>query len=215
MSFLLVLFLLFISPLSANDTSSQHAYILPYIECSDAFCIPEKFDVKFNKNIKIGHIVRLSFPAINQELKRDFTLVNPENPAEKVEAAIVLTSIEWQGGYDEPMEICGRYSSQNRAIFQEALASSDSECVIEMEIVLYEYDICAGQFFKRFYTLNKLFTCALVKQARIFVGLNPEPTAHEVSSPITFMCSFLVAPQPSLDKTFGFAFRVDGMQFIR
>ena len=107
----------------------------------------------FQQDAKIGYLLSLSLN--DQELEADLSVRDPQNPDKKSNAVAVIENMRWEGLPTDPISLCGRISTKNKATMQEVFCSSSEGVKIEAEWVVFEYDYHTGKYFRSFYTNKK------------------------------------------------------------
>lgn len=187
-----------------------------YFTNIDANCNDEgeAFQVDAKTTARIGHIVQLSFPGTNKELKRDYSLTNPETRAVKDDVVAIIDSISWQGGANDNIRILGRVSPQNKAILQEVFSSMTDNVDMEVAFVIYEYDYTAEKYFKRLHTFNKPVKLVIAPESKVYI--EEDPNNYKMKKPVNFTFQIEFMPKSGVaDQKLGFAFSSSGTQFSR
>lgn len=201
--------LLCASSLSAQDTPTKYYSVInaDCHEIEDAY----HFD---GSTARIGHLVKLSFPSVKKELKSDISVCNPQAPEVKDPIVAVIDRISWEGGSHDPLEFNARVSFQNKAILQEALASLTDNAEVEAELIVYEYDHHAKQYFKRLHTFNKPVKLVISEDTRVYI--DEDADTYKIKKPINYMFNISLSPKSGVEaQKVGFAFSFNGTQFTR
>lgn len=201
--------LLFFSNLSAQDCSTSHLPIISTYSSEDA---EAAYHYRDDCTQRIGHLLKFSFPSLNQALKLDTQVWDPQDPAKKVDVAAVIDGVRWDGAPNDPIEFSIRVSFQNKAILQEAFASLPENGEIEAEWVVYDYDHQDEKYFKRFYTYKKPIKFVITEDSKIYLDERPD---YRVKKPTNFELSISLTPKSGIDdQHLYFAFR-NGACFSR
>lgn len=171
----------------------------------------------FNNSTKsrIGHLLKLLFPAAQRELKPDIVVSNPENPTVKNTVVGIFNTITWAGASTDPIEAEFKITFQNKAMVQEILCLFPDNNEIEAEWVIYEYDYQQKKYFKRFYTYQKPLQFKISPQTPITFNENEWQWRKE-NEPVDFSFhAFLYPKTTNPDQNLAYAFSANGTQFIQ
>lgn len=207
-SFISCIALLCFSSLSAQESVSNYFVIVdPYGEFGNPY-------YNSGSHERLGHIIKLSFPSLNKELKVDSQVWDPENPDKTINVVAAIRNLRWDGGATDSFDFQGRLSPYNKAVLKEALSALPENGAIEVEFVVYEYDLQANRYFKHLHTYKKPIQCTITDRSR--ATFESEPDDRYIKHPTNFIFEISLTPKNDVkDQNVGFAFRANGTQFSR
>lgn len=149
----------------------------------------EALEFNSESRLGIGHLLSLSFTDGTQ-LVKDTKVSNPENPNETVNIVAAFEFVGWEG-YDV-IQLNGHLSPQNKAMMQEALATT-SKPILALEFVVYEYDYHAKKYFQNFTTDKKSVKFGITENTRVYISNEPD---RVLKTPILFQFSMSLTALP-------------------
>lgn len=179
------------------------------LSCDTKYAYHQYHDSK----TRIGHLVKLSFPASDRELVADTAVFDPENPERKLNVAGVIEEMTWDGDANDPISICFCLSPQNKALFQEALTLMPRKTEVEAEWVVYDYDYQTGKYFKRFYTEKKPLKFFITENHTIYFREDPD---RDTTNPVNFRMGMDLTPRKDVGtQEVTYSFSHNGTKFTQ
>ncbi|MBS0647910.1 MAG: hypothetical protein JSS10_01640 [Verrucomicrobia bacterium] len=112
----------------------------------------------------VGHFKKLKIGG--EELKADFNLVDPMDPANRVPLCGMVTFLEWDTKPGGLLTVEGRLSAKNQGIYNDVVNAHDKTAECEFELDVYRYDDETEKYYKCFHTDGKAIEARLSEERR-------------------------------------------------
>ncbi len=173
---------------SPNDNGAACAAWPTTFECS----VQQGFGLQGESPLLIGFINGLKFGF--EDLPSDLVVADPENADESLNVVAVLSSIHWDGEYNDPIDFDARVSTQNKntlAGFYFGMGPPDD---VQFEFTVYAYDAEQDQYFRVLHTGGEqLFGMIAKAGGELLFSVDLEQ-ATEVLSPDNYAFQMSVMP---------------------
>lgn len=168
----------------------------------------------FQKDVQdvVGHINTLKIG--DKELASDLAVTDPEAvDGDNVNVVGIVSSIDWNGGYAEPMVFSCRISVYNKQDAMLLAHTSLSDTTVEFTYTIYDFDLIKKQYYKCFHTNGKALKGLIAKSGGDLEFRVDRELHDTVTSPMNFMLNLEVIPQEDEQET-NCAVSVDG-KFVK
>ena len=157
-----------------------------------------ELDGGYDKQTLIGHIDYLKIGAT--ELEADFSVTDPISTGELKNAVGVISAIQWNGGYAEPISFSGQISDSNKEKIAAMMNEISANTKVEFILSAYDYDRNTKSYYKCFHSDSIKLKGLVFKQGGGLAMYISMDESYEVTSPKNFTFSLGVMPQePSQD----------------
>ena len=176
-------------------------------ELNFACDVSQGFNFQKDAQSIVGHANKIKIG--EKEMAVDLTVTNPEVLAgEKVKVVGVVSSIFWEGGYADPIQLSCQVSNANKKELAVLTHSDLSNTTVEFSFTVYDYDPDKKKFFKAFHTGANVLKGLIQKSGGELSIAIDTIESGEVVSPLNFALSLGVMPEDTEQETH-FAVSVD------
>lgn len=166
---------------------------------SDFRCSVEQgFNFQKDNKDTVGHLTYLKIG--ETVLKADFKETDPENITKQVGIVGVLSALQWQGGYADPVTFAAQVSADNQKTLAALIKKNQANTKVEFGFNVYDYDRKAKKYHKSFHSNGVRLQGLVLKQGG-GLSLNIAADAsEEVPAPKNFTLQLGVMPQDSAQE---------------
>lgn len=155
--------------------------------------VEQGFNFQKDSQETVGHLTYLKIG--DMVLKADFKETDPENSAKQVGIVGVLSGIQWNGGYAEPVTFAAQVSAYNQKTMTVLMKKKLTNTEVEFGFNVYDYDRKAKKYYKAFHSNSVRLQGLVLKQGGELAFNIAADAAEEVTAPKNFTLQLGVMPQ--------------------
>ena len=164
----------------------------------------------FQKDVQdfIGHFNSIKI-AGKDDLKSDLRVSDPEESAKMVKVFGIISSIYWNGGYADPIQIGCQVSTDSKNNLAILLHRSLANTEVDFTFTIYDFDPKEATYFKCFHSGDAVLKGLVLKQGGELAMQLDEMEGAEVPSPRNFGFNIGIMPR-DLNQAIQLAVSVSG-----
>jgi hypothetical protein len=155
--------------------------------------VSQGFNFERDSQEIVGHLNALKIGDV--QLEPDLTVTDPTNPDATVKVVGVVSGIQWNGGYAEPVTLAAQLSTENKNKLLVLQHKSMSNTEVEYQFTIYDFDPKAKTYYRCFHSNDVSLHGLVLKQGgELALNMSPDQSP-EVVSPKNFTFQLGVMPQ--------------------
>jgi hypothetical protein len=184
---------------SATDAAGGDIYPPTNAESAYSCSVRQGFNFEKDAQAIVGFVNSVKIGT--KELAADLDVTNPEDiSAAPIKVVGVLSSIYWEGGYADPVQLSAQVKTDNKNDLVTLVHSTLSNTEVELELTVYDYDSKEKRYFKAFHC-NETSLKGLVHKSggELSISIDTDE-GMKVASPKNFAFTLGVMPQDEAQK---------------
>lgn len=151
------------------------------------------FNYSHGQTSPVGVLTQLTIGG-EIELQADFVVTDPLDPQMELEVVGVLGSVDWAGGYSDPLHFSAQVSSANKDEIDRLLGRLSTAPEMEFGFAVFEWDPEERRYYLSFHDNGEvLFGEILEDGGELAIMIDDRPN-EEIHRPVNFTFSVSVLP---------------------
>lgn len=160
-----------------------------YYPCS----LRQAFNFEKDAQVLVGHLVSIKIGT--EELKADITLTTPTDNTATAAVVGAISSIQWEGGYADPVHITCNVSTVNQTKVGVLTHTKMADTTIEFKFNIYQFDQVAKKYYLAFHTEDTAMKGLILKQGGDLALAIDTDNDMTVPSPLNYQLQISIMPQ--------------------
>jgi len=162
-------------------------------ESSYGCSVSQGFNFQKDEQILVGHINSIKIG--ETELKSDLNITDPEDVAKLIKVFGIVSSIYWNGGYADEVQLSCQVSTDNKNLLAALQHKSMSNTEVELVFTIYDYDPKNKKYYKCFHANDTKLKGLVQKSGGELTMQMDMDQGEEVMSPKNYGFNLGVMPQ--------------------